>query len=461
MKVQIGSTLLALGLGFFAPLTSAQVSEPLFKPGTEVVTGDRNLEDPLFQYSDLAKPELAEKALIKETEGCKVLQSWEPTIVSRDHWQTVSQIFGRSVSQVGVLAVNAATNCLKLGVPAQIVQLDAASGLTTLLGWYMPTAIAGPRPEHSVQEGLLLISAGLVGKKVPVNFISGRVIFSTRTREVSSYAPRLNGARFITRDQMEAAIKDGTQIIDVRPKKQFDVIHIKGSTHVPYTTGPRMAILDDYSKYAKAGDAFDIRRIGTDREKPLVLIGEEPDSDGVYRAAVVLRSEGWKKIFIFFEGFNYFSGMSWTPPLGTVFFTAIGEPAQLAALRADRTLGAKIIDVRSSLEFMQGAIPGAISAPFKERDDLRMRSLRLNGEMLLKYGDSWPLPATLAKTTPIVIIGENIQDWRAYKAGLIARASGFTTIYRFGLGMSTWRLFSSQDPVAYPLAIAGKTGVSK
>ena len=85
LKVQIGSTLFAVGLGFFASGAPAQVASPLFKPGTEVVTGDRKLEDPLFPYGSIAKPELALPALIKETEGCKTLQSWEPTIVSRDH----------------------------------------------------------------------------------------------------------------------------------------------------------------------------------------------------------------------------------------------------------------------------------------------------------------------------------------------------------------------------------------
>jgi rhodanese-related sulfurtransferase len=293
--------LLAISLGFLNGVNLAEAQTSLYAPGSEVVVGDRGLPDPLFSYMDEEQPEIAKKVAIKETEGCKVLQPWEPTIVSREHWQTVSQIFGPSFSQVGILAINATTNCMKVGNPAQIVELDPASGLTTLMGWFMPTGIANPRPEFKTLEDPILISAGLYGTKQPVNFVSGRVIFSTRSRQVANYAPRLNGARFITRDQIEAAIKDGTQVVDVRSKKQFDVVHIKGAIHVPYTTGPRMRILDDYSSYAKAGDAFDIRRVNPDRQKPVILIGEEPDADGVYRAAVVLRSEGWKKIFIFYE----------------------------------------------------------------------------------------------------------------------------------------------------------------
>lgn len=433
----------------------------LYQPGTELLTGDRDLPDPLFPYRDEEKPELAKAAEIKETEGCKSLQSWEPTIVSHDHWQTVSQIYGPSFSQVGILAVNAATNCIKVGTPAQIVELNPGSGLTSLLGWFMPTGIAKPRTEYKKQEDLILISAGLFGTTGPVNFVSGRVIISTRSRRIENYAPRLNGARFITRDQMEAAIKDGAQIVDVRSKKQFDTVHIKGSVHVPYTTGPRMSVLDDYSKFAKAGDAFDIRKINADREKPVILVGEEPEADGVYRAAVVLRSEGWKKIFIFYEGFNFFAGMVSAPPRGTIFFTEIGDSDQLLGIRSDKALGAQIVDVRSAGEFAQGAIPKSISVPYKERDDLRMRRPRLNGDMLIDYGDTWQPPATLSKTIPIIIVGEHLQDWRAYKAGLIANAMGFKAIYRYNPGMKNWRFLSTQDPIIFPIAVAGNTGVNK
>lgn len=430
----------------------ANSATTLIKPGTEFTVGNRDLPDPLTPLNHLIDPSVVAKSPIKETEGCKDIQVWESVIVPENHWLSVASPIRRIVRQMGVLAIAAQSNCVRVGYPMRVASIDAATGFGILQGWFMPTSIAPRRPVFQKQEDPILISAGLFNTDKPVVLVTGRVILNAGMTSLGPYSPRMVGVRMINRDQMESAIRDKTTIIDVRPKKQFDLAHVRGAIHIPYTTGPRMTILDPYGNYAKSGDAFDIRRVKADRQQPVVLMGEGPESDGVYRAAVVLRSEGWKNILIFYEGFNYFSGMIWSPPALSNMVGVISEASQLATLMADRTLAVRILDARSVAEFNESTVAGAFSVPLVERDDLRMRRRGLNGQMLTSYGDLWNPPSNLAKTTPIVIMGSTGLDWRGYKAALIAKSMGFVTVYWFRRGVESWQMASSLNPEKFPVS---------
>ncbi len=439
----------------FIPTVSAQKApgaNPIMKAGSELVAGDRKLEDPLRVYQQTENLKWAETAKIKETEGCKYLQSWEPSFITKNHWNSSIPAFARRRVRPVLLAIPAKTNCIKIGVPARVASVDRATGLAMDLGWFMPTGIAPRRPELAKQEEAVLVSAGLIGSDAEIVMVTGQSINSVGPVGPGNYAPRMVGVRMIDRDQMEAAIKDGTQIVDVRSKKQFDLVRVKGAVHVPYTPGPRMKIFDEYANYVKSGDAFDIRRVNPDREKPIILIGEGWESDGVYRAAIVLRSEGWKKIFIFYEGMNYFTGMQWSPPLTSGLAGAPVSANQVADLLLDRSSGLQVIDVREAKEFNVVRLPGAKLAPYRERDDLKLRrTAGLNGKILTDYGDVWAAPPGLDKTKPILIIDQSPYDWRAYKAALVAKSQGFSKIYWSYSGVEAWALLAQAVPERFPV----------
>ena len=453
IAVNVTPILLALGCAFAfgqkAPPSGAGVAPPvlLYKPGTEITMG-AEIANPLTAYDSYADPKPFEGVTPNQTSGCKNLEVWEPVVVSRIHWNSLTSPLLAS-SATGVLAIAADLNCLKLGRPAHIAELHAPAGIMTTLGWFMPTGIAVERPEFASQEDRLRTSAGLLGYKGAVVFVTGRVIYYDRSTTGRRYAPRMLGARVITRRQMETAIQDGAQIIDIRSKKQFSAAHVKGAVHVPYTAGARMKIFDEYANYVKAGDAFDIRRINQDKQKPVILMSEGPYSDNLFRAAVVLRSEGWKQIYLFYEGFNYFSRMLWKPPAGSGLFETIVDTRFFDSYRKIR--GAIVVDVRSESEFAEGHIEGALNYPYQERDDIRMRRPGLSGDLLRQYGDTMKQDPPLGNFNSLLFVGRDQYDWRSYKAALIAKSLGYKNIYWFRGGFDLWEASHYDDEAGYPI----------
>lgn len=276
----------------------------------EVTFGEPTRPDPLKPYVMLSQ---ASKGIvaggITSSEGCSSLETWEPILVSEKQWRLIDPPTNQPQSQIAVLPIDGKGNCIKVGEPAPIAMFDRESGLSLHLGWFFPTAIHPRRADYARQEDTLLKVAGVSTASESLIMVSGRVIFGTGTQTSGSgfqYAPRLQGARVLTRDQMEAAIARADQIVDVRLKKIFDAGHVKGAKQIPYSVGSRAKPFDTYANYPKVGDAFDIRKIDPDREKPVILMGAGFHSPEPYRAAMVLRAEGWKKIFVFAEGFEYF-----------------------------------------------------------------------------------------------------------------------------------------------------------
>lgn len=432
---------------------------PLTKPGTEITAGDSTLPDPLFPYEKFKNEALAEKSPLKQTKGCSALEAWEPVVVSEDLWRSIAPISGRPKSNRGVLVVESDVNCIKVGIPALISKLNPATGVTTYLGWFLPTGMAGPRKEFEKQEAALVVGAHLLATKSELVYVSGRVIASLQSKLVGMPTPRMQGAKFITRDQIESAIADGAQIVDVRTKKQFDLAHVKGATHIPYTLGPRSAIGDVYAAFAKNGDAFDVRRVNADREKPVILMGESVATEAVIRAGIVLKSEGWKNIFVFYEGFSFFSGMAASPPVTSNIINVM-DTRELAELIATSSSSTLLFDVRSEAEFRESTIAGAQFAAMVERDDLKLRRRGLNGLDLKSYGDTVNVPPEHAKnpkvSPPIVVFGSDSADWRGYKAALILKSLGYPSVSWYRAGAGSWTLRSVESPTRFPVTRSAK-----
>ena len=437
----------------------------LFPANTEVVIGKAALPDPLRPYDSMIDPKFIEISPLKETSGCTQLEVWQPVVVEPEQWVAIIGVVPMGTSEVGILAVNPNVNCVRPGHPMRVVHIRSESGISVEEGWFFPTSIHGRRTEN--QEVIDLENQLLLTAKMPLDakdvvFVTGRVISSLR----KPWAPRMSGTRFIDRKQMEAAIKDGTTIVDIRSRASFEKFRIKGSINVPYTTGPRMQFHEDYKDYSKSGDAFDVRKVPADKEKPVIITGAF-DIPALYRAAVVLRGEGWKNIFIFWEGIEDFTGMIWSPPVTSELIRVVAAH-EVAKMMADKTLNPVIVDVRRPVQFSVAHIPGAYPLEFYERLDIRLRLPGLNGEMLLDYGEYATVPEGLSTATPIIFVGSDESHWAPYKAALIARSYGFANVMWYRGGMAEWgrlRLANSRlfrvNRAPFPLPKDFKGGVGR
>lgn len=418
--------------------TSAQQKKDfknLFPLNTEVSVGKATLPDPLRPYDSMIDTKFIESSPVKETAGCAQLEVWQPVVIEPEQWSSIIGIVPMGTSEVGILAINPNANCVKPGHPMRAVYVGGESGIAVEEGWFFPTAIHGRRAvnqEVTALENQLLLTAKMPPDTKDVVFVTGRVISTLRRPS----APRMAGARFIDRKQMETAIKDGTTVVDIRPKASFEKFRIKGSINVPYTTGPRMQFYEAYKEYPKSGDAFDVRKLPADREKPVVLVGAF-DMPALFRAAVVLRGEGWKNVFLFWEGIEYFAGMVWSPPV-TSQLVRIVAAHEVAKMMNDKTLNPVIVDVREAPDFSMGHIPGAFPLTFYERDDLRLRLPGLNGEMLFDYGEYATIPEGTSTAAPVIFVGSHERSWPAYKAALIARHYGYYNVMWYRRGMAEW-----------------------
>lgn len=421
----------------------------LFPEGTEVVAGKSSLPDPLRPYDSLIDVKFAEKSPVKQTTGCENLEVWQPVLVQVEQWRAIDPVISTGYSEVGVLAVQASTNCVKVGHPMRVSRLMLPAGIGVEMGWFFPTSMVGRRAEMGNQESRLLFKAGLPADTQDVVFVTGRVIATFPTTALPR-VPRMVGARFIGREQIETAIRDGTQIVDVRSKAAYSQFRIKGSVNIPYTTGPRMHMYEDYSDYVKSGDAFDVRRVQPDKEKPVVIIGSFSENS-IYRAAVVLRAEGWKNVFVFWEGIEYFTGMVWTPPAQSNIIRIV-DGVQVAKMLNDRKQPPVILDVRLDQHFAFGTIAGAYTSVFFERNDLFYRLRGLNGGMLVEYGEWVKLPTEVAPGTPIIVVGYHERDWRGYKVALILRHYGFGNVSWYRGGLGDWTNLHFLSPQLFPIS---------
>ncbi len=421
--------------GAYAEAQQKPKVKHLFPSGTEVVIGKKTLPDPLHPYESMVDLKLAAQSAIQKSSGCDKLEVWQTVIVQPEQWRSVDPSIPTGYSEVGVLAVQDTTNCVKVGHPMRVGYLRPPAGIGTELGWFYPTSIVGRRAEMAQQEARLLFKAKLPADTQDVVFVTGRVIQGL-PQTFLPRAPRMVGARFIDREQLETAIREGTQIVDVRSKAAYTQFRVKGSVNIPYTTGPRMNLYEEYSQYVAAGDAFDVRRVNPDKSKPVVIIGSFSEPS-IYRAAVVLRSEGWKNVLVFWEGIEYFSGMAWSPPAQSNLVRIV-DGYELARMVKDPVLKTVVLDVRAGQHFSRGAIPGAYTSEFFERDDLRLRVPGLNGAMLVDYSEWVKVPPGVTPASPVIVVGYGGRDWSGYKAALILQHYGFGNVSWYRGGMGEW-----------------------
>jgi rhodanese-related sulfurtransferase len=92
--------------------------------------------------------------------------------------------------------------------------------------------------------------------------------------------------------------------------------------------------------------------------------------------------------------------------------------------------GVVVVDVRTTKEFNDRRIRGAISIPYAEKS--------LKDVAFDPAPDEWKGPAQLDKTKPAIFHCNGAECWKSYKASKVALASGFKTVYWFRGGFPEW-----------------------
>lgn len=93
--------------------------------------------------------------------------------------------------------------------------------------------------------------------------------------------------------------------------------------------------------------------------------------------------------------------------------------------------GARLIDVRSALNYGRGHIPGAVLAPYKGNS-----ANRVDFDPSLDRFSLSALPEK--RNTDVLIYSHGDTGWKSYKAAVTAIRSGYTRVHWFRKGLAAW-----------------------
>ncbi|MBK7892992.1 MAG: hypothetical protein IPJ84_19705 [Bdellovibrionales bacterium] len=413
-------------------------------PGTQYTVGDKSLLDPLRPYDQLIDEQLKPKSGIAATEACKTVEAWRPTEISDATYHAlVPDTFSSSRSRLGVFAVDRNVSCIQVGYPVRLALKQGSSGLYADVGWFMPTGLNPSPTIPDTQHGLIAGMAGLLGAMDRAIFVSGRFIFSETGNGLLRQGPKLDGVLAINREQVETAIQAGNFVLDVRTAKEFARSRVKGAVSAPYQLGRELNLERGPETFANQGDRFDLSKVTVAKDQPILVIGSDIFDLRPRRAALLLASRGYTRVYYFYEGMAYFQNMIAFPPTVSKQITVI-DLAQLARLMFDPAIKPEIVDIRSRADFAAGYIPGAWSSVYKESDEFLFRRRGLSGDILAKVGDQFVVPNAIPQSAHIIIIGRDRRDFAGYKAGLVLKANGFSNVYWCRDGMLKWNSLGSE-----------------
>jgi rhodanese-related sulfurtransferase len=423
-------------LVFYGPASMNPMN--LMSSGT-VSTGDRMQPDPLRLFASLERPDLASNSPIKETSGCGALPAWYPVKIAQSQIDT---LFVRNsalrVSRAFALVLDGAANCIKPGYPARLSAQASLSPLHAEVGWMMPTAIlplndqnkAVARPLIDAAEGDEANSVIVVGVT-----LSQRGVWHLGVPP----APRMEGARVIDRAEFEAAVQSGWPVIDVRSASEHTVLNVQNSVNLPYVLAPRALIREPISMWGASGDEHQLARLQLALDKEVVVVGQGSADLRAYRTAALLADRGYQKVFYFWEGMDYFLRNRQTPPVTSELIQVVNLEEAFRVM-SDPANPPMVIDVRAPAQFEQGAINKARNYPMQEKGPVPFRRSGLSARALKAYGEKWILPTDIPRTRPLLIYGFD-SDWTAYKAALLAKEDGFSTVYWMRAGYLDWSTY--------------------
>lgn len=108
----------------------------------------------------------------------------------------------------------------------------------------------------------------------------------------------LEGGKVISVEEAKAlSDKKGTQFFDMRSAINFGKGHIPGAIALPYKENSEYKADFDASK-----DSFDLKKLPSDKNAPIVFYSDGPTGWKSYKAAVQARKAGYRKVMWMRDG---------------------------------------------------------------------------------------------------------------------------------------------------------------
>jgi len=109
---------------------------------------------------------------------------------------------------------------------------------------------------------------------------------------------KLEGGKVISAEEAKALIdKKGATFFDMRSAINFGKGHLPGATALPYKENSEYTANFDASK-----DVFDLKKLPADKNAAIVFYSDGPSGWKSYKAAVLAKKAGYKKVMWLREG---------------------------------------------------------------------------------------------------------------------------------------------------------------
>jgi rhodanese-related sulfurtransferase len=107
----------------------------------------------------------------------------------------------------------------------------------------------------------------------------------------------LEGVTVVNAERVQGMMKAGAAVYDVRVAAEYAEAHIKGAKSLPY----REKSMKDVG-FDKAMDAFDLARLGSDKNAPIVFYCNAGECWKSFKASKVAVDAGYKRVHWFRGG---------------------------------------------------------------------------------------------------------------------------------------------------------------
>jgi rhodanese-related sulfurtransferase len=216
--------------------------------------------------------------------------------------------------------------------------------------------------------------------------------------------------------QIEAMASEGAQLIDSRQKSDFARDHDRRAMNVPYLG---------------KDDSFDLKSLPEDKEKRLVFYGYSALDRAPLRAMTRAALAGWKHVYWYREGELGIKDISMSTPESYPGLPVVGASQIPRLLKRRHALPIAIeIDDKYSAETLPGSVSVSSSTdtlPFATDEDT-----------LNKFPPDLEMRAfPRSKSVPLVIYGNDRQDWRAFRVAVWFKNAGWP-VYWYRGGALDW-----------------------
>jgi len=109
----------------------------------------------------------------------------------------------------------------------------------------------------------------------------------------------VNGAKTVTAEEVRALIAKGAKVFDLRKKASYVEKHIPGAVHLNFD---ERTVKE--ANYDPSVDAFDLGKLGTDKNASLIFHGHGVDGWKGYKAAAAAVKAGYRNVYFFRGGFS-------------------------------------------------------------------------------------------------------------------------------------------------------------